>query len=753
MNNLRISIRMIIGFLVIFSFSALVSIICYFSFSTTQSLVDGLIQKNSKKVSILNDLWVIHSKGSRELSNFLLVTDADNKLEYKTKVDEARLEFLALHKELTLQEPSNMLFDSILENAKESFELWSSLTRNANKNLILPNTLGNLHIVNQKVFMTIQKAVDAEYQEAKNVTQKITSIFSTLYVTLPLFLLLLLSVMVGIFFFLTRSISQPIKILSEAFTLLGEGNLNKDISYPYKDEFYPLFFQLGETQKKLKSNINEIATVKVALDNVSTNVMIADTDLKIIYMNKSVISMFNQAANDIRQRFSDFNPNALIGKSIDQFHKDPGLQRRILSELKGKHDATIHIAGRTFELKANPIINEMNDRLGSVVEWKDITSQLIVQKEMDDIVTAASQGNFENRINVKNKEGFFLKLSEGINSFLQISSKGLQEVSDVLSAISNGDLTQKIRTEYHGTFGELKEYCNTTVDNLSKIISEVRQNAGSLLTAAEEVNATAQTLSQSASMQAASVEQTSASLEQIGASISQNAENSKQTDKIASKAAKDAVEGGSSVNQTVVAMKQIAEKIGIVEDISYQTNLLALNAAIEAARAGDHGKGFAVVASEVRKLAERSQVAASQIGELATKSVQVAEKTGMLIGEIVPSINKTADLVQEITAATNEQASGVNQINKAIIQLDSVSQQNASASEELASTAEELSSQAGSLMKSVNFFTTHSDNRNEPPVHSLTQPVRKNSSEKKQPVATNLSKPSSYQENEEYERF
>jgi methyl-accepting chemotaxis protein len=187
-------------------------------------------------------------------------------------------------------------------------------------------------------------------------------------------------------------------------------------------------------------------------------------------------------------------------------------------------------------------------------------------------------------------------------------------------------------------------------------------------------------------------------------SIAQNTENAKVTDGMASKAAKDAVEGGKSVTSTVAAMKQIAKKISIIDDIAYQTNLLALNAAIEAARAGEHGKGFAVVAAEVRKLAERSQVAAQEIGEVASSSVELAEKAGALLAEIVPSIRKTSDLVQEIAAASTEQSSGVVQINSAMSQLSQTTQQNASASEELAATAEEMSSQAEQLQQTMAFF-------------------------------------------------
>ncbi|WP_165677315.1 methyl-accepting chemotaxis protein, partial [Metapseudomonas otitidis] len=187
---------------------------------------------------------------------------------------------------------------------------------------------------------------------------------------------------------------------------------------------------------------------------------------------------------------------------------------------------------------------------------------------------------------------------------------------DVVSRIAAGDLTATVETK-PGDTGSMLAAIKTMVEKLSQIIGEVRSNADALTSASEQISATAQSMSQGTSEQAASVEETSASMEQMSASIAQNTENAKVTDGMASKAAREADEGGQAVRDTVSAMKTIADKISIVDDIAYQTNLLALNAAIEAARAGEHGKGFAVVAAEVRKLAERSQVAAQEISEVA----------------------------------------------------------------------------------------------------------------------------------------
>ena len=321
------------------------------------------------------------------------------------------------------------------------------------------------------------------------------------------------------------------------------------------------------------------------------------------------------------------------------------------------------------------------------------------------------------------KEGFFLKIGEGLNSMMQICASSLDELDRVLSALAKGDLTETITNEYHGTFGQLKDNSNTTVAQLTEVIRSIKDAVETINTAAQEIASGNTDLSQRTEEQASSLEETAASMEELTATVKQNSESAKQANQLAAGASDIAARGGEVVSKVVTTMslisessKKIVDIISVIDGIAFQTNILALNAAVEAARAGEQGRGFAVVASEVRNLAQRSAAAAKEIKTLINDSVDkvaegtsLADNAGKTMGEVVNSVKRVTDIMAEISAASVEQTSGIEQVNQAITQMDDVTQQNAALVEEAAAASESLEEQAQQLSGLIDTFRISGD--------------------------------------------
>ncbi len=524
---------------------------------------------------------------------------------------------------------------------------------------------------------------------------------------------------------LARSISRPIELITSTFREISAGHYNNLFDFNRNDEIGKVLQAMQSMQIKLGCDVaeaNRVAEenlrIKIGLDNVATNVMIADDEHKIIYMNKSVHEMFAVAESDIRKDMPQFSRQGLLGANIDLFHKNPAHQREMLARLTGTHRATVRLGGRTFALTVTPVINERGQRLGSAVEWLDRTSEVAIEDEVADIVVAAANGDFSKRVGEVGKTGFFLKLAGDLNTLLDTSQRGLEDVARVLGAMAEGDLTKNISAEYAGTFGQLKEDTNATVARLQEIVGQIKEATDAINTAAKEIASGNQDLSSRTEEQASSLEETASSMEQLTSTVKQNADNAKQANELASNAQLVAVKGGDVVGQVVDTMSaihhsssKIADIIGVIDGIAFQTNILALNAAVEAARAGEQGRGFAVVATEVRNLAQRSAAAAKEIKGLISDSVEKVEagnklvdQAGKTMEEVVTSIKRVAKIMSDISDASREQSSGIEQVSLAVSQMDEVTQQNAALVEEAAAAAESLEEQAHNLASAVSVF-------------------------------------------------
>ena len=286
--------------------------------------------------------------------------------------------------------------------------------------------------------------------------------------------------------------------------------------------------------------------------------------------------------------------------------------------------------------------------------------------------------------------------------------------------IARGDLTGRIAAASDNEVGKLAAALRTMQNALIQTVDTVRHGAQAIDTGVSEIAAGNTDLSQRTEEQAASLQETAASMEQLTSTVKQTADNAKHANELAQGASSLATQGGELNRQVVDTMQaivgdshKIADIVGVIEGIAFQTNILALNAAVEAARAGEQGRGFAVVASEVRSLAQRSAAAAKEIKTLIDESTgriesgaQLVERSGTTMTDIVGAITRVSSLMHEIASAATEQSTGIDQVNRAVSQMDEVTQQNAALVEQAAAAANSLEEQARTLSAAVAVFRT-----------------------------------------------
>jgi methyl-accepting chemotaxis protein len=491
--------------------------------------------------------------------------------------------------------------------------------------------------------------------------------------------------------------------------------------------------------------LRELESLHAAI-NKSQAVVELDMNGTVLAANDNYLKIFGYTLPEILGQ-----PYTLFVNSADR----EGAEYRALWEQMhaGRHEQgrfrRIGKDGREVWVRAsfNPLIGQDGKPWKVVKFASEITSIILEGRALDsavhesqDVIQAALNGTGDRRIRMDGKTGNLELLARSINELIGGVSTTVAETMQVVQRAVEGDLTARVKVDdKSGHFKALAESVNSMIQSMMEVVTRLAETSREVQVGAEEISRGNLDLSRRTEEQASSLEETASSMEQMTSTVNNNADNAAQANQLAQAAREQAERGGRVVGSVVAAMseinvasKKIADIIGVIDEIAFQTNLLALNAAVEAARAGEQGRGFAVVASEVRNLASRSAGAAKEIKALIQDSVgkvdegtKLVDESGKVLDEIVTRVKKVTDVMAEIASSSREQASGIEQVNKAVTLMDTMTQQNAALVEEASAAAQALSSQATGLTKLIAHYrgseSTSWDRSNDPVARSVVE--------------------------------